>query len=105
MSRQIGCAMLVATLALAAPALAQRNRAQRDPWAGNWRGCSLRHSRHESFSALAALPSSKPAASATPKILRLSMLIPPCWQRPVCAGRSPWLLAVVAASEVVEPIE
>ena len=36
MSRQIGCAMLVATLA--APALAQRNRAQRDPWAGNWRG-------------------------------------------------------------------
>ena len=33
MSRQIGCAMLVTVLALAAPALAQR-----DPWAGSWRG-------------------------------------------------------------------
>ena len=33
MSRQIGCAMLVAILALASPALAQR-----DPWAGSWRG-------------------------------------------------------------------
>ncbi len=33
MSRQIGYAMLVAVLALAAPALAQR-----DPWAGSWRG-------------------------------------------------------------------
>ena len=32
-SRQIGCAMLVAVLTLAAPALAQR-----DPWAGSWRG-------------------------------------------------------------------
>ena len=31
MSRQFGCAMLV--MALAAPALAQR-----DPWAGSWRG-------------------------------------------------------------------
>ena len=33
MSRRIGCATLVAALALAAPALAQR-----DPWAGSWRG-------------------------------------------------------------------
>ena len=33
MSRQIGCPMLVALLAVAAPALAQR-----DPWAGSWRG-------------------------------------------------------------------
>ena len=33
MSRQIGSAMLVAALALPAPALAQR-----DPWAGSWRG-------------------------------------------------------------------
>ncbi len=33
MSRQIVCPMLVALLALAAPALAQR-----DPWAGSWRG-------------------------------------------------------------------
>ena len=41
MSRQIGCAMLVAILALASPALAQRDRparAPRDPWAGSWRG-------------------------------------------------------------------
>ena len=41
MSRQIGCAMLVASLALAAPAVAQRDRparAPRDPWAGSWRG-------------------------------------------------------------------
>ena len=38
MSRQMGCAMLVVTLALAAPALAQRNRGPRDPWAGSWRG-------------------------------------------------------------------
>ncbi len=41
MSRQIGCALLVATLALAAPAVAQRDRparAPRDPWAGSWRG-------------------------------------------------------------------
>ena len=33
MSRQIVCPMLVALLVLAAPALAQR-----DPWAGSWRG-------------------------------------------------------------------
>ena len=41
MSRQIGCAMLVAVLALASPAVAHRERparAQRDPWAGSWRG-------------------------------------------------------------------
>jgi len=41
MSRQIGCAMLVATLAVAAPAVAQRGGAERtprDPWAGSWRG-------------------------------------------------------------------
>ena len=41
MSRQIGCAMLVAMLALASSAVAQRNRparAPRDPWAGSWRG-------------------------------------------------------------------
>ena len=41
MSRQIGCIMLVVTLALAAPAMAQRGdatRPPRDPWAGSWRG-------------------------------------------------------------------
>ena len=41
MSRQFGCAMLVAGLALASPAVAQQGRparAQRDPWAGSWRG-------------------------------------------------------------------
>ena len=41
MSRQIGCVMLAAALALASPALAQRDRparAPRDPWAGTWRG-------------------------------------------------------------------